>query len=207
MTFQLLKQDYIKSLLETNAFIVKSINEIPFTKRDGQKSYMFLDHSRVATSPSAYKAFIDAIQSLVLNVYKENDFMLCNVDSKISPQMVGTVAYNLNKPQIIYKSKELTAVEKGTKSQLTGDLNLNIPVAILDDVTTGGDGTAKNVADLVASAFPKVKGIEIFVGFIRNPAKSTYKTHHVLTRDELIDIIWKNLSSGQKEAIEKERNL
>lgn len=207
MTFQSLKQDYIDGLLETNAFIVKSISEEPFTKRNGQKSYMFLDHSKAALSPRAYKAFIDAIQHLLEQKYKEAEFILCNVDSKISAQMVGSVAYNLDKPQIIYKSSELVAVEKGTQQQLTGDENWDMPVAILDDVMTGGDGTAKNVGDLVSSTFPKIRDVQIFVGFIRNPAKSTYQTHYVLTRDELLDIIWDKLSEEQKEAVNKERGL
>jgi orotate phosphoribosyltransferase len=121
--------------------------------------------------------------------------------------MVGSVAYNLNKPQIIYKSKELTAVEKGTKKQLTGDLRWNMPVAILDDVATGGDGTAKGIADLVLSEFNNIKDIQIFIGFVRSPSKTTYKTHYVLTRDELTDIIWKDLSPEQKDAVEAEKNL
>lgn len=207
MSSQSFKQKYIQGLLDTNAFIVRSIKEEPFVKRNGQKSYMFLDHSRVATSPTAYKSFIDVIQALVLDVFGENEFVLCNVDSKISGQMVGSVAYNLGKPQIIYKSKELTAIEKGTQSQLTGNYNWNFSAAILDDGVTGGDGTAKKVADLIADAFPNINRIEIFTGFIRYPMrKHTYETHYVLTFEELIDIMWDKLNEDQRKAIEKERN-
>jgi orotate phosphoribosyltransferase len=208
MKFSVLKEEYIKSLIETNAFTVKSINEEPFVKRNGQKSYMFLDHSRVATSPSAYKSFINAIQALLSERFSDKEFIICNVDSKISAQMVGSVAYNLNKPQIVYKSKELTAIEKGPGRQLTGDLGWSSPVALLDDGVTGGDGTAKSVADLVIKTFPEIENVEIFVGFVRDELKeSTYKTHHILALKELIDIIWNDLSIDQKRAIEKEKEL
>ncbi len=153
----------------------------------------------------AYKAFIDGIVYLLKKAYGTSGYILCNVDSKISPQMVGSLAYKLDKPQIIYKSKELTAAEKGTNKQLTGNLEWQLPVAIPDDVMTGGDGTAKIVGDLIQSTFPKVKDIQIFVGFIRETKASTYKTHHIVTRDELLDIVWEKLSIDQQKAIDRER--
>ena len=200
-----IKQAYIKGLVDTDAFLIRSISEEPFTLRSGKKSYMFLDHSRVAGSPMAYKAFIDGIVYLLKKAYGTSGYILCNVDSKISPQMVGSLAYKLDKPQIIYKSKELTAAEKGTNKQLTGNLEWQLPVAIPDDVMTGGDGTAKIVGDLIQSTFPKVKDIQIFVGFIRETKASTYKTHHIVTRDELLDIVWDKLSIDQQKAIDRER--
>ena len=205
MFFQDLKKHYVEGLLETNAFLVKSINETPFTLRSGRNSYIFLDHSKVASSPKAYKAFVDVINALLLKVYGDNNFLLCNVDSKISAQMVGSSAYSLEKPQIVFKSAQLTAIEKGTQRQLTGNLDWNMPVAILDDVMTGGDGTAKNVGDLILTTFSKIRDIQIFVGFVRELKESTYKTHYALTRDELLDIIWEKLSPEQKQAIEKEK--
>ncbi|MEK7571332.1 MAG: hypothetical protein AAB553_03580 [Patescibacteria group bacterium] len=204
--FQTLKQNYIKGLLQTHAFIVKSIEDEPFTLRSGKKSSMFLDHSRVASSPQAYKAFIDVIIALLNETYKDKKYILCNVDSKISAQMVGSVAYSEDKPQIIFKSQALTTIEQGTQKQLTGNVHWDLPVALLDDVTTGGDGTAKNVADLISEGFSLITDIQIFVGFIRKPKPTTYLTHHVLTRDELLDNIWDTLSPGQKKAVEKERD-
>ena len=204
---QILKDNYIKGLFDTKAFIVKSIDEEPFTLRRGSTSYLFLDHNRVASSPIAYKAFIDVIEHNIQEVYKSKPFILCNVDSKISAQMCGSLAYKMSVPQIIYKSSELTIKEKGIGKQLTGDLSWNYPVAIVDDVTKGGDGTAKNVADLVTSKFTNIKDIQIFVGFIRDPKETTYKTHHVVTRDELIEIMWDTLTEGQREAIIKEKEL
>jgi orotate phosphoribosyltransferase len=118
--------------------------------------------------------------------------------------MVGSLSYILNKPQIIFKSKALTAVEKGTAKELTGDLDWEGSVAIIDDVATGGDGTAKNVADLVKTNFKHVSNIQIFVGFVREIEKTTYKMNHVVTRTELIQIVWDNLTEGQKQALEKE---
>jgi len=206
MTFQTLKQNYVKGLLETKAILVKSIKEEPFTLRSGKKSYMFLDHSKLATSPKGYKTFIDTIQYLLDETYKNKNFILCNVDSKISAQMVGSVAYNLNKPQIIYKSDALVTVEKGPKRQMTGDPEWDLPVAIPDDVATGSDGTAKRVGDLVKETFPKVEDIHIFVGFIREIKKTTYKMHYIITRKELLDIVWSSLKPEQQQAIEKERN-
>jgi len=204
MNFQQLKQNYIQGLLDTNAFLIKSIDETPFTLRSGKQSYIFLDHSRVATSAKAYRAYIDVMAGLLQDMYAQSDYVLCNVDSKISAQMVGSLAYILNKPQIIFKSKALTKVEKGTQQELTGNFDWDGSVAIIDDVATGGDGTAKNVADLVKLTFPKVKNIQIFVGFVRKIQKTTYKMNHVVTRTELIQIVWDNLSEGQKQAIEKE---
>lgn len=204
MNFQTLKQNYVEGLIATNAFIVKSINEEPFTLRSGKKSYIFTDHSRVASSPQAFKAFIEVMQHLVIRTYSKN-MLFCNVDSKLSAQMVGAVAYNLNKPQIVYKSKALTAIEKGTTNHLTGDKTWTSPVAILDDVASGKDGTAKDVGDLVKEAFPKVNDIQIFVGFIREVHPTTYKTNYVLTRDELLAIVWNKLSAEQQHAVEKER--
>jgi len=205
--FEKLKEKYVDELLQTHAFLVKSVDETPFTLRSGKKSYIFLDHARVTTSPSAYKAFVDIIAYLTQMIYQKQKIILCNVDSKISAQLVGSVAYKLSLPQLIYKSKELTSIEKGTNTQLTGDSKWNMPVAILDDVMTGGDGTAKNVADLILANFDKIKDIQIFVGFIREPRESTYTTHYALTRGELIEIMWDTLSPEQKQAVDKERNM
>ncbi len=204
MTFQTLKQKYIQGLLETKAILVRSTNEEPFTLRSGRKSYMFFDHSKLASSPKAYKAFIDTIQYQLNETYKKKHFILCNIDSKISAQMVGSVAYNLLKPQIIYKSDALVAVEKGPKRQLTGDPEWDMPVALLDDVATGGDGTAKGVGDLIKETFPKIHDIQIFVGFIREIEETTYKMHYIVTQKELLDIIWPTLKPEQQQAIEKE---
>ncbi len=205
MNFQTLKQNYVNGLLETKAVLIKSINEEPFTLRSGQKSYTFFDHSMLARSPHAYKAFIDAIQYLLHKTYGDDEFILCNVDSKISAQMVGSVAYNLEKPQIIYKSKALLAVEKGTQRQITGDQAWDAPVALLDDVSTGTEGTAKDVGDLVKETFLNIKDIEIFVGFIRVVKQTTYKMHYIITQEELLDIVWPNLKPEQQQAVEKER--
>lgn len=206
MNFDELKQNYVKGLIATNAFIVKSMDDEPFTLRSGRKSYMFTDHSRIAASSEAYKALVDAMQALLIKTYSNNNYILCNVDSKISAQLVGSVAYNLSLPQIIYKSKALTAIEKETARQLTGDQAWDKPVAVLDDVATGKDGTAKEVGDLVLEAFPKIKDIQIFVGFIREPQKTTYKINYILTRDELLAIVWETLSEGQRQAVQKEKD-
>lgn len=115
MDFSTLKQNYVKGLLETEAFIVKGINETPFTLRSGKQSYMFLDHSKVASSPQAYKAFIDAIRYLLQETYKDKQYILCNIDSKISSQMVGSVAYREEKPQIIFKSKATLSLQNRNK--------------------------------------------------------------------------------------------
>ncbi len=207
MIFQTLKQNYVDGLIETEAFLVRSINETPFTLRSGKQSCMFLDHSKVTSSAKAYKSFIDVMQYLVHETYGSKKYVLCNIDSKISAQMVGSVAYNLDLPQIIYKSQALTSIEKGPMRQMTGNPEWNLPVALLDDVATGRDGTAKDVGDLIKKAFPKIKDIQIFVGFIREVQKTTYKMNYVITRDELIDIVWKKLTSGQQKAIEKERKI
>jgi len=207
MKFQKLKQNYIQGLLDTKAILIKSIDEEPFTLRSGQKSYMFFDHSKLAISPKGYKAFIDAIQYQLKETYGENEFILCNVDSKISAQMVGSVAYNLNKPQIIYKSQALVAIEKGPQRAMTGDSTWNFPVAILDDVATGKDGTAKGVGDLVKENFNYVTDVQIFVGFIREVQKTTYKMHYLIIQEELLKIIWPDLKPKQQKAIEKELNI
>jgi orotate phosphoribosyltransferase len=205
MNFKTLKQNYIQGLLDTKALLVKSINEEPFTMRNGKKSCMYMNHSKLATSPHAYKAFIDAIQFLLKETYREDEFIVCNVDSKISSQMVGSVAYNLKKPQIIYKSSALTAIEKGTHLQMTGDPTWNLPVAILDDVSSGYDATAKGVGDLAKETFKKIPDVQIFVGYIREIKQTTYKMRYLLTREELVTIVWNDLTPGQQAAIEKER--
>lgn len=165
---------------------------------------MFLDHSKLGQSPSAYRAFIDVLSALITDIYGEQKITVCNVDSKISAQMVGSLAYIANYPQIIYKSKELVAIEKGTKSALTGNYDLTDQIAIIDDVATGGDGTAKGVGDLLKKSFPHNKGIRIFVGFVREIQATTYPLHHVVTRTELIQLVWKGLTEKQQQAIEKE---
>jgi orotate phosphoribosyltransferase len=204
MTFNKLKKEYIQCLLASKTILIKSVDEVPFTLRSGRKSYMFFDHSKLAISPKSYKIFIDAIQYLLDQTYDKNEFILCNVDSKISAQMVGSVAYNMTKPQIIYKSQALLTVEKGSQRQMTGDSNWSMPVAILDDVATGSDGTAKNVGDLVMQTFPTIKDIQIFVGFIREIKQPTYNMHYLVTQKELLDILWTSLQPGQQKAIEKE---
>ena len=120
--------------------------------------------------------------------------------------MAGTIGYNLSKPQITYKTKELTELEKGTKRQITGDSTWKLPVAIVDDVATSIDGTAKGVGDLVKATFPNLTDIQIFVGVIRNVKEGTYKKHYITTEDELVDIIWKDLTSEQQQAIKEERS-
>jgi len=205
MNFQTLKQNYIQGLLDTKAILIKSIDEEPFTLRSGRKSYMFFDHSKLAISPDEYKAFIDGIQYLLKQTYEDFEFVLCNVDSKISAQMVGSVAYNLSKPQIIYKSDAMLAAEKGTHRQMTGKTSWSMPVAILDDVSTGKDGTAKGVGDLVKENFTQITDVQIFVGFIREVQTTTYKIHYLVTQEELLNLIWKNLTHKQQQAIEKER--
>lgn len=207
MSFKTLKDNYVKGLLETKAILIKQIDEEPFTLRSGKQSFMFFDHSKLAVSPFAFKAFIDAIQYELKETYKTKQFILCNVDSKISAQMVGSVAYNLDIPQIIYKSNALVAVEKGPKRQMTGDTDWNMPVAILDDVATGSDGTAKGVGDLVIDSFPKIKDVQIFVGFIRVIKPTTYKMHHLITQKELLEIVWPTLNRKQQLAINKEINI
>lgn len=204
VNFQTLKNNYIKGLLETDAFIIKGIDEEPFTLRSGRKSYMFLDHSKLGRSPNAYRAFIDVINTLLMDIYGDHKITLCNVDSKISAQMVGSLAYIANYPQIIYKSRELVAVEKGTRSALTGNYDLTDQIAIIDDVATGGDGTAKGVGDMLQESFPHNTGIRIFVGFVREIQATTYPMHHVVTRTELIQLVWKGLTEKQQQAIDKE---
>lgn len=204
MNFEALKQKYIQALLDTKSFLIKPVSEEPFTLRSGKKSYMFLDHAQLASSAKAYRAYIDVLSALIRDTYGEREVALCNVDSKISAQMVGSLAYISNYPQIIYKSQELTAVEKGTNKSLTGNYAWDGPIAIIDDVASGGDGTAKNVADLVKTAFPKAEAIQIFVGFVREIKKSTYRTNQVITRTELLQKVWDTLSQEQQQAVEEE---
>ena len=204
MGFEKKKQDYLKALVDTKAFLVRAIDEEPFTLRSGKQSCMFLDHSRLAAYPDAYRAYIDVIAALITDTFGQQQITLCNIDSKISAQMVGSLAYILKLPHIIYKSASLTAIEKGTKTQLTGNYETTSPIALVDDVASGGDGTAKKVGDLVQQTFPKVTDIHIFVGFVREIIPSTYKTHHVITRAELLQYVWESLSNKQKQAVEKE---
>src|SRR5260370_16297643 len=103
-----IKDKYIQALMDTGAILIRSIKEEPFTLRSGKKSYIFINHSILASSSNGYKSFIDAIKELILSVYKEKEFVLCNVDSKISAQMAESLAYILNKQQIIFKPKNLT---------------------------------------------------------------------------------------------------
>ena len=206
MNFEQLKQQYVDALLHTKAFLIKSLEEEPFTLRSGKKSYMFLDHSRLAADPEAFRSFVNVMAAQIGDTFGTEPIVLCNVDSKISAQLVGSVAYNLKLPQIIYKSKQLTDVEKGTAKQMTGDETWAMPAVILDDVMTGGDGTAKGVGDLIKETFPKIPNIHIFVGFTRDIARSTYPSHHILTRNELINIVWDSLSAGQRTAVQKETN-
>jgi orotate phosphoribosyltransferase len=204
------KNKYIEALMHTGAILIRSIEEEPFTLRSGKKSYVFINHSILASSSTGYKSFIDAIKELILSVYKEKEFVLCNVDSKISAQMAGSLAYILNKPQIIFKSKELTQIEKGPGQQLTGDAKWKLPVVIVDDVLTGGDGTAAKVGKLVREYFPDISGIQIFTGFVRSREKNasaTFPTHSVLSFDEVIDYAWDSLTPNQQKAIEKEKTL
>lgn len=199
---------YIKALIKTQSIQVRSINEKPFILRSGKESYIFINHARLASSPHGYKAFIDAICILVQNIFKSKEFIFCNADSKISAQMVGSLAYILNKPQIIFKSKELTVIEKGSGEQLTGDPKWNLPIIIADDVISSRDGTAANVGKLVQKTFPRVKDIQIFVGVARSrnliQGKLNFASHAVLSFDEIIADVWNSLSSSQQKAVEKE---
>ena len=52
--------------------------------------------------------------------------------------------------------------------------------------------------------FKKISDIQIFVGFIRELQTTTYKMHYLVTQEELLTLIWKDLTPKQQQAIEKE---
>lgn len=199
------KDRYIKALVDSKALLVKSIEEEPFTLRSGKKSRIFLNQSLLALKPAFYIAYIDAMKDLLVEHYGTREFIICNVDSKLSPQITGALAYIMKKPLFIYRPDTMVAAEKGATSQLTGDSSSNLPVAVVDDVISTIDGTSKRIADRVLNEFPKISDIQIFVGLVRTTGKPTYKTHYILTYDELIEKIWDTLRKGQQEAIENER--
>lgn len=206
-------QRYTKALMDTKAVQFRSLDDEPFTLRNGKKSYVYVNHAKLAVSAQGYKLLIDAIAELLGKMYGKKDYILCNVDSKISAQMTGSLAYALNKRQMIYKSDQFTAIEKGPGVQLTGDTNWDLPVAVIDDVTTTG-ATAKNVAQIIRNTFPKVKGIDIFVGVVRSKGlpelladNDEFPLHSVLTLNELLNILEPTVLEEQKKAIRVERSL
>lgn len=202
------RNNYAQGLRRTGAIEVKTVTEEPFTLRSGRRSYVYINHARLAQDPEGYRAFIDSVGDLLHEAYGENDFIVCNVDSKISPQMVGSLAYTMNKPQIVFRSEELTATEKGSGQQLTGDRSWNLPVAIIDDVATGGDGTATHVAQLIREQFPNIRDIQLFVGLVRNmETPSTFPIHAVFNYETLMQQLWNSLSPEQQQAWEKEKLL
>lgn len=199
------KDRYVDALIKSNALLVKSIGEDQFVLRSGKKSCMFLNQSLLALKPEFYRAYIDTMQELLVEHYGKRDFIICNVDSKLSPQLTGALAYIMNKPLFIYRSDHLVAVERGGTSQITGDTDSMLPMAIVDDVVSTIDGTSKRLADRIAKEYPQVSGIQIFVGLSRVTGATTYPTHYILTYKQLIEKIWDTLTEGQKMAIEKER--
>ncbi|HVZ58719.1 MAG TPA: hypothetical protein VG935_03150 [Patescibacteria group bacterium] len=206
-----LVDDYIDALMETKAVQFRSVDEEPFTLRSGKKSYVYVNHARLAVLARGFELLIDSLADLLTSHYGQQDFILCNVDSKISAQMAGALAYKLNKRQVIFKSDQFTAIEKGPGEQLTGLTSWDDPIAIVDDVTTTG-ATAKNVAEVIAKTFPKIKDIDIFVGVVRSKGlpellsdNQRFPLHSVLTLNELLNILAPTAKEEEKKAMRAEQ--
>lgn len=206
-------KDYTRALIYSQCIQIRGINETPFTLRNGSKSYIYVDHSKIASSTKTYQLIIEALRNLLMQTFKQQEFILVNVDSKISPQLTGTLAYLLKQSQFIFKSKALTAAEKGPFKQLSGDESTNLPVAIIDDVYTPGDDTAENVMALIKQQFPKVKQIELVVGLIRDLSKTSktntppFPVHSLVSLSEVLKVIYPSLPPLQQQAVAKEMSI
>jgi len=204
------KEKYCNFLYKNKSLCIRNPEEEPYHLRSGGRSRMYIDHAKIGCDSASFSAFVQAIGELLP---KNKPFTLCNVDSKISAQMVGALAYSLIVPQIIYKSDEMVRLEKGPMQQLAVPSGKVQSVFILDDVGTTG-ATVINVAKLIRNKLGERVPITLLVGLVRDPNIFTEKLkkysityRHIITLDELLTIHWGSFTDNQKKAILMERTL
>ena len=209
MNFEEAKKNYCDFLLKNGAICIRNPEEEPFQLRSGGRSRISINFTAIGCDSDSFSALLKAIAVFL----PRNNFVLCNVDSKISPQMVGALAYALHAPQILYKSDELLLTEKGVMKQISIPKSIIDSVFILDDVGTSGSTVIK-VSKLIREILGMNIDITLLIGLVREPEVllAALKEHNIfyksiVTLDELLTMHWKSFSISQQNAILMERKL
>jgi orotate phosphoribosyltransferase len=210
MDFEEAKKNYCEYLFKNGSICIRGPEEDSFNLRNGGKSRIYIDHAQIGSNSSSFSSFVDAIGRLLP---QDRDFTLCNVDSKISPQLVGALAYSYKVSQIVYKSDEILRLEKGPMQQLTFPTNKTSHIFFLDDVGTTG-GTVLNVVNLVRKKMGESTPITLLLGIVRDPEilseklkKYNISYKSIATLDELLTMHWSSFSASQQKTILMERKL
>jgi orotate phosphoribosyltransferase len=205
-----LKNDYLISLRKSGAIRILNPKIKPWRLRSGGLSRIYIDHAKISSESEYYITFLNAINELIP---KNKSFIFCNVDSKISAQMTGTMSYLLKKSQIIFKSDELTRLEKGPMQQFTIPKKIFDEVFIIDDVGTSG-GTVINVVKLLRKKLISKIKVTLFVGLVREPQiliknlkKNKIELKYLATLDELLLYNWDLFTENEREVITQERRI
>jgi orotate phosphoribosyltransferase len=123
-----LKREYMEAVYKTEAFMIK---EEPFDLQSGGKSHLYLNH-RIFLSRYNYIELIARIYlQLLAPVVKH--YLLCAVDSVMSPILVGAMSVLDKKDIVVVKSKRS---EHGVKDDIYG--RIAGEVVVVDDMSSTG---------------------------------------------------------------------
>lgn len=202
------RNTYLEFLRECGSICIRNPHEPPWHLRNGGRSRIYIDHAKISCDYESFITFVSAIKDIIP---QRKFFTLCNVDSKISAQLAGALAYILKAPQIIFKSDELTRIEKGPMQQLTVPKKITEPIIIVDDVGSTG-GTVIHVAELLRGKIGHDLKIILLISLVRDPEvlsealhKNNINFKYVVTLDELLTYHWKSLRDWERQAVLSER--
>jgi orotate phosphoribosyltransferase len=145
---------YREILLSSNALKLAPSPSRPFKLRNGSYSPVYVDHSLLLCEPDSNKFLVEALESLVKQLFERHEPVLCNVDSKSSPHLAGAIATRCNYRQIVITHRSTYVAENGTmlRVRLPSVIEEGDPIVIVDDVLTPYDQTAIQVVELVRKA-------------------------------------------------------
>lgn len=179
---EILKSNYIDALYYSGAIKIAANAESRFELRNGGRSWIYVDHGDMISSPETNQAFISVLYEMLYRQFPAESSTLVSIPSKSSPQVVGTLAYLGEYRQIGVTSEELAHAEKGTgrRVRIPQDIAETPSLVLVDDVLTSGT-TAVQTKQAVTEALgeqAKDFNFHLIVGFARNPDTATPRLLH-----------------------------
>jgi len=131
------KELYIKKIWEEGAVIVR---KEPIKLKSGRESYIYVNHRNFVCQPENMKFMISLLKNEIDKIIFSSDVAICNVDSSLSPIIVGALSYYAGIPMYIYRP---SSFEKGIVGNLFGyhlieksKVQEKLPAVLIDDVVT-----------------------------------------------------------------------
>ncbi len=216
------KAAYIDALVLAGAIKIAG-NDEPFDKntnpegvhtlRSGKKSWIYIDHSDVINQPDTFKPFVEAMRDSILTTLPIDQTVFINIHGKTSPQLTGTLAYLLERPQIEIISTHLAELEKGSGKtiRLPREMPAQPIFVFLDSVLTTGNTVAETAA-LLKKEYPSIFNDARFhleIGVVRETERALHtlakegirSIGYVATIDDIILEVWPQLSDIQRHAL------